>query len=176
MARPSKPRPSDVLNSLQVQWPGHRDRLLAVWHLCLLEMLTLFYPPFRAETEEEMLDQSIVGIRPYVEDLVDLDEGALRSAWRTVRRTHKTERWPTISAILHAANAERSTIAYKAGSYRPATELEREYQTRAYGQVHMNNVTDVDARFHRQQAEDKEAGRLKGPMQLNPFASKRMMH
>jgi len=140
-------------------------------------MLTLFYPPFRAETEEQMLDQSIIGIRPYVEDLVGLDEGALRNGWRTVRRTHKTERWPTISAILGACSDAPSSAGHRgSGRYRPATEIEREYQMRAYGQVRMDNVTDRDASYHRRQAEDKEAGRLKGPMQLNPFASKRMMH
>lgn len=188
MARPSKPRPSDVLASLQAQWPGPQGPLLAVWHLCLQEMLTLFYPPFRAETEEEMLDQSIIGIRPYVEDLIDLDEANLRNGWRTVRRTHKVERWPTISAILDASvvrlpeavPAEKRAGHYRNSSipverqWRPATPDELEYQRRAYSQVYMPVVTDAVVAFHRRQAEGKERGELKGPMQLNPFSVNRL--
>lgn len=139
-------------------------------------MVLLYYPPFRANDDDEMMELATIALRAYVEDLVQYPEPTLRRAWREVRRAHKVERWPTIQTILEACSEGRPAIAGGSGRYRPATEIEREYQMRAYGQVRMDNVTDRDASYHRRQAEDKEAGRLKGPMQLNPFASKRMMH
>lgn len=64
-----------------------------------MEMLTLFYPPMRADTDEQMLEQVGLALRAYVTDLAEFDGEALREGWREVRRTHKVARWPAIQEI-----------------------------------------------------------------------------
>ena len=112
----TKPTPSEVKHGLPPLWSGTAHALNAVWEEVLEEMLTLYYPPFRASTDEELLEQATVGIRAYVEDLAEFRRGTLADAWRTVRRQHKTERWPTIHAIRDAcltATGQRSGPAVK---------------------------------------------------------------
>jgi hypothetical protein len=133
-------------------------------------MLTLFYPPFRAADDVEMLELSVKGIRAYAEDLADHPEHVLRKAWREVRRVHKTERWPTINVILEACRSGSGSGGGSRG-YRRANPDEEEYQRRAYGQVYMPMVQERDVEHHRRQARDKEAGLLKGPRELNPFSA-----
>lgn len=117
-----------------------------------------------------MLDQSIVAIRAYAEDLSGFNEEQLRQAWRQVRREHKVERWPTINAILDAIRANDSRGSHRPGGRRFATDAELEYQRVAYGEVRMTLVTEADVDHHRRQAEDKRQG-VKGG--YNPFAGKR---
>lgn len=62
-------------------------------------MLTLYYPPFRADDDVELLQLSTVGIRAYIDDLAEFDAETLANGWREARRAHKVERWPTISDI-----------------------------------------------------------------------------
>lgn len=169
MSKPTKPSPGEVQNALRASWRGSTESLNRAWDSCLEEMLTLFYPPFRAADDVEMLELSVKGIRAYAEDLADLPEHVLRKAWREVRRHHKVERWPTIEAILSAAR-DGSGPSHRAGGRRQATDAELEYQRVAYGQVCMNLVTDDDVHHHRRQAEDKRQG-VKGG--YNPFAGKR---
>jgi len=64
-----------------------------------MEMMLLFYPPFRADSDEELLELSIIGARAYVEDLSEFPPDVLSKGWREVRRQHKVERWPTIEMI-----------------------------------------------------------------------------
>lgn len=168
MSKPTKPQPSDVLAGLQPQWRGSREALLRSWDSVLNEMLTLFYPPFRADDEGEMLAMSIVGIKAYAEDLADYREDQLAKAWKQVRREHKVERWPTINAILDAIGAEKNP--HKPGGRRPANDAELEHQRVAYGAVYMSLVTDDDVNHHRRQAEARRQG-VKGG--YNPFAGKR---
>lgn len=68
-------------------------------------MLTLYYPPFRADDDVELLEMCLTSIRAYVEDLAEFDADTLGRAWRDVRRRHKVERWPTISDIRDACLA-----------------------------------------------------------------------
>lgn len=173
MSKPIKPSPGEVLSALQPSWRGSRESLVKAWDAVLEEMLTLFYPPFRAADDVEMLELSVKGVRAYAEDLADQPEHVLHRAWREVRRTHKIERWPTINAILEACNEGRAP-AGRSGGYRMASDAELEYQRRAYGQVYMTMITDADAAFHRRQAEAKERGEIRGRDQLNPFARKRL--
>lgn len=171
MSKPTKPQPSDVLAGLQPQWRGSREALLRSWDSVLNEMLTLFYPPFRADDEGEMLAMSIVGIKAYAEDLADYREDQLSKAWKQVRREHKVERWPTINAILDAIKANDNRAgSRRPGGYRQATEVELEYQRVAYHGVYMNLVQDHDVDHHRRQAEARRQG-IKGG--YNPFAGKR---
>lgn len=127
----------------------------------------LFYPPFRAADDVEMLELSAKGVRAYAEDLAGFTMEQLRSAWREVRRNHKTERWPTINAILDAIGASKKPSG-RPGARRFASVEEQEYQRTAYGQVYMMQVTDADVTHHRRQAEDKRQG-VKGG--FNPFAA-----
>lgn len=62
-------------------------------------MLTLFYPPFRADTDEELLEQAVVALRRYVLELRPFDRDTIERAWGEVVSNHKVERWPTIGVI-----------------------------------------------------------------------------
>lgn len=65
-------------------------------------MLLLYYPPHRADSEEELLEQAVVALEDYFDDLKDFDRPVLESAWREVRRAHRGQGWPTIAAIRDA--------------------------------------------------------------------------
>lgn len=133
-------------------------------------MLTLFYPPFRAADDVEMLELSVKGIRAYAEDLAGYPEEQLRKAWRQVRREHKVERWPTINAILEAIGADQSGGTRAPGRYRQATPEEQDLQRQAYGEVRMMNVSDRDVAHHRRDAERRQRRETGG---YNPFGARR---
>jgi hypothetical protein len=100
--KPTKPKPAEVQLGCKPLWKGSSDVYARVWAYCLTEMLSLYYPPFRADDENEMLDLAVTGIRAYVEDLSEFSAADLERGWREVRRNHKVERWPTIGAIREA--------------------------------------------------------------------------
>lgn len=64
--------------------------------------MILYYPPFRASTDDELLEQAVIGAKAYIEDLAEFSIEALCDGWKQVRRRHKLERWPTIQAIREA--------------------------------------------------------------------------
>ncbi len=132
-------------------------------------MLILYFPPFPADNEAVMLEQAVIGIRAYAEDLATIPEATVAKAWRTVRREHKVGRWPTIAAILDACR-EGQSKTYAPGAPRPATDEEQEHQRVAYGEVRMTWVRDSDVAHHRRQAEDKRQGVKTG---YNPFGGSR---
>lgn len=74
-------------------------------------MLSLYYPPFRADDDVELLDLAVTGIRAYIEDLSEFPASVLEVGWRACRRDHRTERWPTIGAIREACLAQRPATA-----------------------------------------------------------------
>lgn len=168
MAKPSKPGSTEVLDGLKGHWRGSAEALRKCWDSCLDEMLMLFYPPFRASDDDEMLVMSIKAVHAYAEDLAGYSEEQLRKAWRQVRREHKVERWPTINAILDAIGTDNRG-ARSPGGRRPANDAELEYQRTAYGSVYMSLVTDDDVHHHRRQAEARRQGVRGG---YNPFAGK----
>ena len=133
-------------------------------------MLVLYYPPHPAANDEQMLDQSVIAIRQYAEDLCGFSEDVLRKGWREVRRTHKTRAWPLIATILDACSGSPANANRDPSRYREATDDEKALQVRAYGSVYMNRVRACDVDHHRAQAHDREAG-IKGG--YNPFAGKR---
>lgn len=104
MAKPSKPHPSTVLQCLS---DSNRVELVALDRTrgMLDEMLTLYYPPFRAESEEELLDQTLVALRRYVIELGCYDRDTIDRAWGEVVSRHKTERWPTVGEIAEECRA-----------------------------------------------------------------------
>lgn len=95
----TKPDPETVRQLLPVFANVSQTKVSAMWETVLGEMLTLFYPPMRADTDEQMLEQVGLALRAYVVDLEEFDTEALRDGWREVRRTHKVARWPAIQEI-----------------------------------------------------------------------------
>ena len=78
-------------------------------------MLTLFYPPFRADTDEELLEQTLVALRRYVVELSSLSAEVLQQRWSDCLRAHKVERWPVIAAIMATEGGEKRTATHLAG-------------------------------------------------------------
>ena len=88
-----------------------RQEVERTWPI-LEEMLTLFYPPFRAETDNELTEQSLVALRRYVKILSGYDRETLERGWSAVIESHKTERWPVIGVIdaeCHMIDPQRRT-------------------------------------------------------------------
>ena len=171
MAKPMQPDPAQVLTTLRGSWSGSALALDRVAREVLEPMLLLFYPPHPAANDEQMLDQSVMAIRQYAEDLCGFSDEQLRKGWREVRRTHKTRAWPLISVILDACGSSGAANANRdPARYHEATDDEKALQVRAYGSVYMNRVRPCDVEHHRRQAQDREAG-IKGG--YNPFAGKR---
>ena len=168
-AKPAKPTPGEVLSGLKPRWHGSMEALARCWDSVLDEMLTLFYPPFRASDDVEMLAMSVTAIRAYAEDLAGYPEAQLRRAWREVRRNHKTERWPTINAILEAIGSDRAGVSISPSRYREATAEEQDLQRIAYGEVRMPFVRACDVAHHRRDAERRKNRERGG---YNPFAAK----
>lgn len=150
-------------------WHGDSHALNRVWSTVLEEMLTLFYPPFRADNDDELLDQTVVALRAYTEDLAGFSEEQLRRAWRGVRRTHKTERWPTIHAILDALGGHGE--GRTSGGRRWATDDELARQQSLYGFAWLRLISEGEARHHRDQEEALKAGRIHRK-ELHPFLPK----
>ncbi|MDH5453657.1 MAG: hypothetical protein OEX14_09920 [Paracoccaceae bacterium] len=121
MAKPSKPNPSTVRLYLSDSGRVTEAALLRVWPI-LEEMLTLFYPPFRADTDEELLEQTLVALRRYVVELSSLQSDALQQRWSDCLRAHKTERWPVIAAIMETDATPGA--GYVAGMQKRETEAD----------------------------------------------------
>jgi len=80
----------------------------------LEEMMTLYYPPFRADSEEELLEQTMVALRRYIGVLSNYDRETLERGWARVVEAHKVERWPVIGVIdaeCHTLDPQRRTTA-----------------------------------------------------------------
>lgn len=112
MAQVPKPRPA-ALRELLIEHVRSLPpaKLAALWAIVLEEMVTLWWPPYRALDEAELLATATLGLRAYVEDLAEYSDDALRAGWRDVRRSHRTQGWPTIATIraaveLHSKPAE----------------------------------------------------------------------
>jgi len=72
-------------------------------------MLLLYYPPFRAETDDELLTYALAGLEDYIDDLKEFPPEIVANAWRQVRRDHKLERWPAIKPWRDACLAQMAT-------------------------------------------------------------------
>jgi hypothetical protein len=87
----------------------------------------MYYPPFRAETEEELAEQSVVWLRACVEDLMEFPIHVLADAWKEVRRSHKVERWPTIQVIRDACLANSGEKPHQVSTTSPQFMRNAEY-------------------------------------------------
>ena len=114
MAKPIKPNPTEVLNALLASSRVSSANVRKVWPI-LEEMLTLYYPPFRAEDDDELLRQTQIALQRYVTELCVLDHAALDARWSAALRVHRVERWPVIAAILDIDHGENRTVKYLAG-------------------------------------------------------------
>ena len=105
MAVMAKPKPQEVKAALIGSSSVSRPDLDKVFLNVLDEMMILYYPPFRAASDDELLEQAVIGARAYVDDLAEFSSDALAVGWRSVRRAHKLERWPTINTIRDACGS-----------------------------------------------------------------------
>lgn len=76
----------------------------------LEQMLLLYYPPFRAQDEVELLRMSVVALQAYVEDLATVEPERLVDGWKHVRARHKTQGWPTLGTILDACSVPVASV------------------------------------------------------------------
>lgn len=88
-------------------------------------MLVLYYPPFRAADDIELLDMSVIGARAYVEDLEGFEPDAIAEGWRRCRRLHKVERWPTLQEWASQVPVRSSPHAYAAPTQARASDWEK---------------------------------------------------
>jgi hypothetical protein len=105
MSKPAKPNPSSVLTLLSERETVSPVTLDRVWTAVLLKMMLLYYPPHRADSEDELLELSVIALEDYLDDLAEFDRMTLQAAWREVRRAHRGQGWPTIAAIRDACLA-----------------------------------------------------------------------
>ena len=117
MSRPAKPNPSNVLTLLSERETVSPVTLDRVWTVVILKMLLLYYPPHRADSEDELLELSVIALEDYLDDLAEFDRMTLQAAWREVRRAHRGQGWPTIAVIRDAclAHAPRRKDQESAG-------------------------------------------------------------
>lgn len=79
-------------------------------------MLVLYYPPFRAADDAELLGMTVTAITAYVEELSRFDEDRITRAWADVRSRHKTQGWPVLGVIVDACGeGMQRTNGYLAG-------------------------------------------------------------
>lgn len=106
MGKPTKPTTALIPPMLRQSCSSVTEsEMNRVWDNCLEEMLTLFYPPFRANDDIELTDQSVVALKRYVAELSGFDRDTLAKGWSDVLRHHKVERWPTIGTICDACRS-----------------------------------------------------------------------
>jgi hypothetical protein len=86
-----------------------------VWSTILEPMLQRYYPPFYAETDEELLQLCADACVDYVRILAEYSYTTLKAAWLRTISQHKTERWPTPGAFVDACGVDVGL-----GSGRPA--------------------------------------------------------
>lgn len=76
------------------------QRLRILWDNGLEQMVTLYYPPYTAADDGEMLRSAVIGLQAYLDDLGHATPEQFQYAYRMVRRSHKTLRWPLPEAFL----------------------------------------------------------------------------
>ena len=148
MAKPTKPNASEVRLVLRPSPQISMNEIDKMWRAALEEMLLLYFPPFRATTDEELLGQVVVALGAYLEDLAGHPEEALRDAWRATRRAHKTERWPTIQAILANLPASQTNVVqfHGRGAIRPATPQQKADMIEIFGHA-SERISEAHARW-----------------------------
>lgn len=79
---------------------AQRQRVESVWHGCLHQMVTLFYPTCDAADDAEMQANAVIALQAYIDDLGGYRQDQVATAWAAARRAHRTRGWPTIQDIL----------------------------------------------------------------------------
>lgn len=115
-------------------------------------MLVLYYPPFRADDDIELADQTVIALRAYVEDLAEFPQDALRNGWREVRRAHKVERWPTIQVIRDACIAAQNQPEKRKAPSPQESRLEQ-YRRTGFWASHWGEKPDSDDERNRRHRE-----------------------
>ncbi len=79
-------------------------------------MMVLYYPPYLAADDAELLAMVITGAEAYVDGLGRFDEDTIATAWAHVRNRHKTRGWPVPGLIVDACGGDsQRTVGYMAG-------------------------------------------------------------
>lgn len=65
-------------------------------------MISLYYPPFDADDETDLLYQSTLACRRYVRVLSEFSSDVLEDGWNEAVCRHKVKRWPSIDEIREA--------------------------------------------------------------------------
>lgn len=132
-------------------------------------MLTIHYPPFRADDDDEFLEMTVIGIRAYAEELCGFSHETLKRAWRCVIKEHKTERWPVLGTILEACEAVpqpgQSSGRNAGDGYMPAS-TEEQAMFAALGMT--RSMIRPSERFDLRERYRKRTGRV-GPNESSPY-------
>ena len=102
MAFPLKPSPNEVQSALLGLSRLTDSAIRKTFRAALEQMLVLYYPPFRAADDAELLGMTVTAITAYVEELSRFDEDRITRAWADVRSRHKTQGWPVLGVIVDA--------------------------------------------------------------------------
>lgn len=151
--KPTKPEPQTVKLSLEASHRVLPHEMLKVWPV-LEEMLILHYPPFRAATQEELLEQTVVALTRYVKELATFGRETLENAWSDTLREHTTERWPTIGVIVRNSN-QRSP--FRPVSTPPETDIKGRARPNYDYQVEQGLMTQEQAE-RRQRMDEAQLG------------------
>ena len=114
MSAPSKPDQQVLKKSLLLLPAFESSDVERLWELVLGKMTLLFYPPFRADSQNELLDQCIVGLTDYIEALKGFSNLAIEEGWGQVRNNHRTPRWPIIGDLVAACRSYQTPRAIPA--------------------------------------------------------------
>ncbi len=104
--KPMKPDPVGLRQLLMESGLCAPHVVEKVWETVLSEMLILYFPPHRAETDVELADQCELALKAYLDDLAEFSHPVLKNAWRETRRRHRTAGWPPLGMIRDACLAQ----------------------------------------------------------------------
>ena len=116
MAFPLKPSPNEVQSALLARSKFSDSVIRKTFRAALDQMMVLYYPPYLAADDAELLAMVITGTEAYVDGLGRFDEDAIATAWAHVRNRHKTRGWPVPGLIVDACGGDsQRTVGYMAG-------------------------------------------------------------
>lgn len=106
MAKPTKPNPEAVIELLRKSsHDANAEQLSRICYRVLRPMMLLYYPPFYADDEFQLAEQSEEALGYYIRALKAYDDQTLRAAWDAVVASHKRTGWPVVADIVSACQA-----------------------------------------------------------------------
>ena len=106
MAKPTKPNAEAVIELLRKSsHDANAEQLSKVCYRVLRPMMLLYYPPFYADDELHLAEQTEEALGYYIRALKGYDDATLKTAWDSVVAAHKRTGWPVIADIVSACQA-----------------------------------------------------------------------